>query len=292
MSLWTSSLTESSLQLDEDFKHSWLDGYAMMLISDTPLTVEAALAEFAAGKGVLFPGDTTFPARKAYYWVAYHVTNTSLENTTLYTEVRAPHINHLRLYQFDDQFDLIQASARTGDHLPFDSRPLNHRFYVFRQAIAPQSGSWFLLSADKYNETIKIPIILRGESDFVSSTVSETMVIALCTGIYCIIIFCLLMLNIFGFSATNLSLLIYVCAATLYVLSSSGLGFQYLWPDYPLFNSLSRSLLSTIGMTCPSPLTSIICSSGISSGSVCSTVPGSWKEMSASCFCSVAATMK
>jgi len=236
-----------SVLLDSQFDSLLLGEEATVLVAQTPLTPDQALAQINAGQGQpLSETGLSFSAGEHYYWVAFRVENRTDEAVNIYTEIRNPHINNLQLHELSSLQPGLQSSRMTGDYNAFDTREIEHRFFVFSSLFDPGEEKTFLLYADKYNESIKLPVFLRSEDNFHRTSSFESSALGFVTGIYAVIAAGLIILNIAAFKPLHLSLLTYVVSFSLVSVSNTGLGFQYLWTELPLFNSLSRSSLAAV----------------------------------------------
>ncbi len=227
--------------VDESFDQLFLKEKIRQLKTPEVLTYQQAITKLEQGEFKSVEGQgLVYPSSKNYYWFHYRVKNTSSEAKTIYAEMRNAHINYLQLFEWVAGDADVTASVLTGDYTPFKTRPVKHRFVVFPSSIDAGETKEFLVFAEKYNESMKLPIVLRSEENFLSQSIQENTMIGAYIGIYFVIIICLLVLNISYFRPIYCSLLCYVICFALFAISNTGLGFQYLWPEAYWFNSVSR----------------------------------------------------
>jgi len=242
-------LSQPLLSIDETFEQQSLSAEARVYAAGDPISAAEARALHEQDKFSAPPGKgMIYPAKAKYYWIQFAVENHSQKAKSVFIEIRNAHINNIQLFHYFQGEREIEASDPTGDHLSFSSRAINHRFFVFQARLEAGEKREFLLSADKYNESIKIPILLRSESNFQANTTAETTAIGLYFGVYCVIVASLIIFCIVSFNLLRASLLVYVIGISLCVVSNTGLGMQFLWGDIPLLNSLSRSLFASIAL--------------------------------------------
>jgi len=242
-------LSQPLLSIDENFEQQSLGAEAQIYAVSQQIKAAEARTLHEQGKFSAPPAKgMIYPAKAKYYWIQFAVENHSQEAKSVFIEIRNAHINNIQLFHYAQGQRDIEASEPTGDHLPFSSRAINHRFFVFQARLEAGEKREFLLSADKYNESIKIPILLRSESNFQGNTNAETTAIGLYFGVYWVIVASLAIFCIVSFNLLRASLLVYVIGISLCVVSNTGLGMQFLWGDIPLLNSLSRSLFASIAL--------------------------------------------
>ena len=242
-------LSQPSLNIDETFEQKIISVEALVYAASDQIGAGEARALHEQDKFSSPPAKgMVYPAKPKYYWIQFAVENHSQKAKTVFVEIRNAHLNNVQLFNYVQGSKEIHASELTGDHLPYSSREINHRFFVFQATLEAGEKREFLLSADKYNESIKLPILLRAENNFYGNAAAETTAIGLFVGVYCVVIACLTIFCIVSFGALRVSLLVYVVGISLSVVSNTGLGMQFLWGDIPLLNSLSRSLFSSIGV--------------------------------------------
>ncbi len=240
-------LSYPEIIVDESFDQLLLQEQVRVLETPEVLTYEEVIEKLTQDKFQPVMGRTmVYPSGKNYYWVHYRVKNTTSEAKTVYAEIRYPHINYLQLYDWKIGDTEVVASELTGDYTPFNTRPIDHRFYVFPSKLEAGETREFLLFAEKYNESMKLPIVLRSEQNFFANSIEENTLLGVYGGIYVVIVICLLVLNISRLRPIYFSLLCYVVSFALFAVSNTGLGFQYLWPESYWFNSVSRSWFTTI----------------------------------------------
>ncbi len=241
-------VSQPTLLFDEAFEQKSIVSEAQVYASSDKMSAGDARAFHE--RGGFLPAPATgmvYPVRPKYYWIQFAVKNHSDKARVAFIEVRNAHLNHIQLFNYVHGHAKMHASPATGDQLPFSSREINNRFFVFKVTLQAGETREFLLNTDKYNESIKIPIVLRSESNFYGNAASETTLIGLYIGVYCVVIACLIVFCVVGFSVLRASLLVYVLGLSLVVVSNSGLGMQFLWGNLPVLNSLSRSLFSSVG---------------------------------------------
>lgn len=155
-----------------------------------------------------------------------------------------PPLDHLDLSLWH-QGQLVQRFA-TGDRLPFDSRPIEHRDFVF--PLQFKAGErYLLLLRVETTGSVQLPASLWEPSRYVEETQHGLLLQALFIGIMLALAAYHLLLY---FAVRDVAYLWYVVFLGTFLMaqvSLRGLGLQYLWPDNPAFNHQAIPLFFSVG---------------------------------------------
>jgi signal transduction histidine kinase len=220
------------------------DDSAYFLLEDRHLTRTAdsawqsfKLGEFKQQSDHSFnPGFTT-----SYYWLV--VKTDTASDHPLFLEIGTSQINVIEFYTIENQTPRL--AVRTGDYLPYSSRPLPSLNFVFPLT---DHQPYHLLKVDKRNESLQLTFFTKSAEKFQSEVMESSLVIGLMTGgILLMIVF-----GVFLFLITKekvyLFYCLYVAAGWLYVLANQGYGYKYLWPDDPWFAGRARPVFALLTM--------------------------------------------
>jgi len=158
-------------------------------------------------------------------------------------EVAYPNLDHLTVFQRESSGRY--AGFETGDRLPFSSREIKHRNFVFTLHVQPSSTDtvFFRIASEG---ALSFPVVLRTEDNF-KETDHESQ---LAFGFYYGIFLSLMLYNFLLFlSIRDKNYLLYVgYIATFLILQMifNGLAYEYLWPGLPGWNNVS--LIVFIGL--------------------------------------------
>jgi len=145
-------------------------------------------------------------------------------------EVRYSQLDKLTFYLLEN--GRIARRIATGDHVPFDQRPVLHRHFLFpfEQGIASQ---YQILLEVRTEGAMQIPVRLWNAQAFFEHSFIEGQMHAVYYGILITVIF----FNLFIFAALREPVyLLYVLSTLGYLLligSLNGATFQFLWPNSP-----------------------------------------------------------
>src|SRR5699024_7854097 len=175
-------------------------------------------------------------------WLRFDIENETKENHWL-LEFAFPLIHELQLYTVDD--GKIIELYDTGANYPFHQRPTNNRNFILNLDIEPGERKRYYAYASGSGD-LHPPIIVWNQDAFASKSQSELLLLGIFYGISLVMI----VYNLFlYFSLRMKSYLYYVLAITFTLLgkvSINGLGYQYLWPNFPYWNMISTTIWVSI----------------------------------------------
>ncbi|AOM81763.1 ATP-binding protein [Salisediminibacterium beveridgei] len=237
---------EERIQLDPDLTSTSLYP-GIEMIKDREMTLqieEVASAEF---QKQFFTGEPV-EQRPGFFdsvtWLRFELDNQSDQSEWL-LEFAFPLIYELDIYQDRDSgYEVIAETGAVG--FPFDDREMNHRHFVFELDIAPGESETFFVRA-KGSGDLHPPINLWHPDSFMERTQVELIIL----GIFYGVVSGMIVYNLFLYVSLKIkSYLYYVLAMTCTLmgkLSINGIGFQYLWPDYPGWNQISTPFWVGLG---------------------------------------------
>ncbi len=176
----------------------------------------------------------------AAYWFRITLFNDTEEKVHRIIEVEYPLIDYLDLAIISTDGNLKQY--QTGTALPFDSRPIKHRNFLFPVDI-PANETTELIFRIKSDQAIQLPLKLWTNNHLLE--VDET--ILLVHGLYFGLMLVMALYNLFLYLFTkDLSYLFYVCfvsSITLFQATQQGLSFQFIWPSATSWHANSTAIL-------------------------------------------------
>jgi signal transduction histidine kinase/CheY-like chemotaxis protein len=185
------------------------------------------------------PSQEEFPAfgfTSSVYWIRFTVINPLDKEVPWFLEIAYPLLDDIDLYipQPDGQYRL----KRTGDHLPFDTREVNYRNFVFRLQESPGGPHTYYIRFETEG-VMNLPLKMWSSIPLAEKMAQEQTLL----GIYYGAILIMLVYNLFIFaSVRDKSYLYYVLFNTSWLLALfilNGLAFQYLWPHKPSWANIS-----------------------------------------------------
>ncbi|MBC7487680.1 MAG: sensor histidine kinase [Cytophagaceae bacterium] len=161
-------------------------------------------------------------------WLLLRLKNEKADKNYMLT-IENAHLDTLVLYKYGKSTTKIVS---TGDRQFFSQREHEYNMFVFT---LPDSCDFFLLRTTTQG-SLSMPITIKGVSEYMVDSNTDTMMLALFFGI----VFLSILLNVLLYSRIreNVYLFYVVCLIGNAVLNAvdSGVAFQFLWPNHPDLN--------------------------------------------------------
>ncbi|WP_097459803.1 sensor domain-containing diguanylate cyclase [Mangrovitalea sediminis] len=167
-------------------------------------------------------------------WVAFRLHNALDHSQERLLELGYPMLDKVDVYFLRDG-QLLQA-YHTGDRRPFDSRPIDHRSFLFPLRLKADETLTVLMRVETEG-ALQLPLKLWKVQPFFMADATVFALQVTFTGIMLALAIYNLMLF---FSLRQITFLWYVCNVvfvSLALLTIKGLSFQYLWPNVPWLNN-------------------------------------------------------
>jgi len=165
-------------------------------------------------------------------WFKFQLKNTLLNSEKLYLGINYPHHDYINVYFINKKNTL--KSIHTGDHLPFETRENAEPNFIF--PIPPSQTPLDVYVSIRSEGLLKVPLYLATQTQLNEQTKNFNFA----SGIYFGSISIMLIFNLFIWLTVKdrsyFYYLVYIVCSASFQLTLTGLGFQYLWPDTPLFN--------------------------------------------------------
>ncbi|KPQ02824.1 EAL domain-containing protein [Marinobacter sp. HL-58] len=154
-------------------------------------------------------------------------------------EVRYPQLDQITFYLLEN--GVVRQRVLTGDHFPFDNRPIKHRNFLFAFDVSPDSDYQVLLKVQTQG-AMQVPVRLWTPAAFFEAASVEDQMHAIYYGIMIMVIF----FNLFVFMALRERMyLLYVLSTLGYLLligSLNGSTYQLIWPGLPWLHNQAMML--------------------------------------------------
>ncbi|MBL4797022.1 MAG: response regulator [Oleispira sp.] len=209
-------------------------GYDLIYLEDPS-------SELTIGEIVSIPDDGFIPGHsetynfgmtESAYWLKVNIHNPLASQKKLYLEVAYAHHDNVDVYVTDENHSIISQHT-TGDHLPFETRNIENRHFVFSLDFRPKSDTTLYIRI-KSEGTMEIPLTLWSPEGFSEKQEHDRFGL----GIYFGIMLVLILYNSFIYlSVRDISYLYYIgyiSSFALFVFWFNGLGVQYFWQNNPL----------------------------------------------------------
>ncbi|HSZ26066.1 MAG TPA: 7TM diverse intracellular signaling domain-containing protein [Cytophagaceae bacterium] len=173
------------------------------------------------------------------YWLRFTINDVSGKDIDWLLEAYDFKIDRLDLFVPDNKGHYSKKSL--GDAFPFSSKFFQHKNLVFNLPLPKNTSTTFYIRIEA-REHIFFTFLLRSYPILLNYALQEYWFF----GIFYGIVFLIVVLNLF-LSATlkdriPLFYAWYVLSIGIYSMASNGIGFQFLWPEYPSINKYASSV--------------------------------------------------
>jgi len=176
------------------------------------------------------------------FWVKFRLINPETKTSNWFVELDYSHMDSVVFYS--EHNGKLAKKISTGDLLPFNSRAMTHRNFVFPISIAPNSEDTYYLQFQSRG-TVRIPLHLWSQKNFHSSNTE----LSIFHGGYFGIILVMAIYNLVLFSILkDRSYLFYIFFITFNALANAtflGFTYQFLWPENPYWANCSILVFGT-----------------------------------------------
>ncbi len=175
-----------------------------------------------------------------YFWVYFLIKNPYKQKLIL--ELNNPHIDNTQLFEISN--NSVTSISKTGDHLPFFSRPIINRRFVFQ--LSDQAETAYLLKVDKRFASVSFPLNLWRLRSFQNNESKSNLSFGIYFGILIFIAIVSFFVGIGLPDKLFISYSIYVSLISLYIFTQLGYSFEFFYPNIPKINSSSRVVLAVL----------------------------------------------
>ena len=181
-----------------------------------------------------------------YYWVHFSLNNPGTTSNMLVVDIDNARLNDLELFEKYD--DTATSLGKLGDFYPFSQRSFLHKKFIYRIFLQPRQKKDYFLFVNQVGHTLTLPVKVYPAKEFSSSTFTDYLFDGVTYGI--LLFVGLLSLLFFLTSRFYLYLFysLYIMTAILWFLSYFGLGYQYLWGNHPVMNTVMSPLMASLNV--------------------------------------------
>ncbi|OUJ72602.1 hypothetical protein BXP70_16930 [Hymenobacter crusticola] len=181
---------------------------------------------------------TTMEHPGATYWLRLVIRAKGQLSQHWYLELLDSHINDITFYPLTKS---ERGAVHTGADYRLASRKFPYKNFLFRLPLAENQASTYYFRLESNSKTSFVSR-LRTEQPLAVHFQTEYSLLGAFYGVLLIMVVYNLCLYLFIGEQTYLRYVLYVLSCSLVFLSEDGLGFQYLWPDFPAMNQLVIAL--------------------------------------------------
>lgn len=224
---------------------NWSLGHHLVLFKTTArLTpAQAFSAARTAPTTLLTERHLNLGLESNYVWLYFRVQNSAVAQTVVFLFDR---IDIHRVQCFRQRNGQIDTLALTGDALPFQSRPIKVNYFAIPISLKAGEQSEIIILLDKRNEFISGNVRLYSPEKFLQAVRLDSALVAFFLGVAAFIFLFNFMLWLSLKDSVHLYFMAHLTSTVLYVLSSLGYGFEFIWPELLFSNSLIMTMLSAL----------------------------------------------
>ena len=180
------------------------------------------------------------------YWVHFALSNKENRSATLIIEIDNSRLNELEL--FEQTGGELRSLGKLGDFYPFAQRVNLHKNFIYKPTLEPNQKKEFFLQVKQVGHAFVLPINVYKSKDFESTTFRDYLIDGVTYGI---LLFVAIISLLFFLTSKHLLYLyysLYVITAICWFLGYFGLGYQYLWGNYPWLNTAMAPAMAALNI--------------------------------------------
>lgn len=164
-----------------------------------------------------------------------------------FVDINNPHLNFLQCWIVQHN-RIIKTFKRSGDNLPFSTRPLSTTSFIYHIDAEVYKDCDFIIAADKKYTKLDLPVNFYTQASFIEQSQFKNLF----TGLFMGIIIFLLVFNLYLFISVKHRLYLwysaYIFMILFYVGTDMGLMFKYFYPNCPYLNDVIRPAIIAFSM--------------------------------------------
>lgn len=178
---------------------------------------------------------------KNFYWLYFKIPRTKHSKKQLLLELNNPFIDQVKLYEkADTRYTKIGFG---GDrNRAFSDRNYKNRRFIFPINNNPKAIGYYLM-IDKRNASVSFPIYLWYKNTFENYEIKQNLYYGIFFGVLCFISFLAIIAGVIARRSLFLYYGTYTFFVILYLFTTLGFSYQYLYPQSHHFNNYSRVIL-------------------------------------------------
>lgn len=177
--------------------------------------------------------------KSASYWIRLPIRHKAHTRKVWLLEFYDQTIDDLEAYV--PQTDGTYRNVSMGDNQPFDTRLLGHKNFVITLDVKSDTLMYYYFRV-RSHEFADIRIAFRSANRFVAYALNEYFLFGTFYGMILIISLYNLLVYLAIREIKNIYYIFYILSVAAYAMSYDGIGFQYLWPNHPEWNSYATGI--------------------------------------------------
>ena len=173
--------------------------------------------------------EPNFGFTSSVYWIRFTLANPANQTIISYLELSYPLIDNIEFYTPDGFGSYLVT--KTGDHLPFNTREIKHRNFIFRITLNSEIQHTYYLRVET-SSSMNLPLILWSEKALINKIEIEQLLLGIFFGAVIIMIIYNIFLFIGFRDRSFVYLFLFIASWGFAQLTINGLAFQYLWSSW------------------------------------------------------------
>lgn len=183
---------------------------------------------------------------KKYYWFHFAIRNEDTVSNQMVIDIQSPRLNELELFEVSS--DSTRSLGKLGDFYPFEERGLLHKNFQYVITLQKAEKKQYFLYVNQIGHTLLLPVRVYKRKAF-ESTVNQNY---LTDGItYGLLLFVTIFSFLFYINTRHKLYLyysLYILTSIIWFLGYFGLGFEFIWNDYPALNTMLAPVFSALNL--------------------------------------------
>ncbi|MFO7524971.1 MAG: 7TM diverse intracellular signaling domain-containing protein [Ignavibacteriaceae bacterium] len=173
--------------------------------------------------------EPNFGFTSSVYWIRFTLANPTNQNIISYLELSYPLIDKIEFYTPDGFGNHLVI--KTGDHLPFNTREIKHRNFIFRITLDSEIQHTYYLRVET-SSSMNLPLTIWSEKALLNKIEIEQLLLGIFFGAVIIMIIYNIFLFIGFRDRSFVYLFLFIASWGFAQLTINGLAFQYLWSGW------------------------------------------------------------
>lgn len=237
--LLNSGLSVDTLLIDETFKTSNVKDFGYLHITENHTkNIQQILSMEDTAFTPISKTGLSFAPSNEVYWMKVTLKNISKKQQRLIVNMEYPLMNLLQFYTVSNH--QLDSSHLMGDNFPFYQRAVEHRYFLHEIQIENNEVIDLYIFFNKANENLQLFTSIWTEDAFNKIDKKNTIIWSIYIGISLCIFLIIVSAAIFTRQKLLIYFALYSICTFMVIFTNIGLGFHYLWPDFPAFNQIAN----------------------------------------------------
>ncbi len=192
-------------------------------------------------------GSPNYGFSSSAWWVRVTFANDSQIDQALLLRESYPLLDHLDLWYRDPQQAGGWVHRQTGDRLPFATRDIAHKDYIF-PVVLPAGAQVDFYFRYFTRGSVNISLTASQQTPMLASISRQQLAFGIYYGGFVVLVLYNLLMWLTVKDKAFLYYLLYVASYGIYFAVNNGFAFQYFWPDMPWWANQSLVVMLTLSL--------------------------------------------